>query len=222
MDDSTDELDPLFDYRRVQPFNVVCLDDDSPDSSPVAGKKRPKVGSSANEKKPEDKDVIQLVDCEDKEDEEWLRPPPMTSSNAKAPCENSTIKEIRLKKKELASIAESAKEVIRDVEESVKKDLSNSTSLHSSEETVADQKKKPSSERAKIVICIQDKDGSKPYRVFKDDPFERVFQIYAEKARISLQNLIFRFDGDKISHTVTPNSLGMEDNDIVEVYVKPS
>lgn len=219
MDDSTEELDPLFDYHRVQPFNVVFLDDDSPDSSPVPGMKRPKICSSANGEKQVSKDAIQVVDCED---EEWLQPPPMVSAIAKVPCENSTIKEIRLKKMELASIAQSAKEVIRDVEESVKKDLSNSTSLHSSEETVVDQKKKPSKERAKIVICIQDKDGSKPYRVFKDDPFERLFQIYAEKAKISIQNLIFRFDGDKISHTMTPDSLAMEDNDIVEVDVKPS
>lgn len=70
----------------------------------------------------------------------------------------------RLKKQELAFLAESAKEVLRDVEDSVKRDLS--TSLQSSEGSVAEQQTKPCSERAKIIICIQDKDGSKQFRVF--------------------------------------------------------
>ncbi|CAH9114745.1 unnamed protein product [Cuscuta europaea] len=222
MDDSADELEPLFDYRRVQPFNVISLDDDSPQSSPVSDSKRPKMGGSDNQEKQEKKDVIQVMDCEGNDDEEWLRPPPMVSANTKTHCENATIKEIRLKKKELASLAESAKEVLRDVEESAKRDHSNSTSLHSSQESVAEQKRKPSSERAKIVICIQDNEGSKQYRVFKDDKFERLFQIYADKAKLSLQNISFRFDGDKVNLTDTPDSLGMEDNDIVEVHVKPS
>lgn len=38
--------------------------------------------------------------------------------------------------------------------------------------------------------------------------------------KLDLQNLVFSFDGDKISPTTTPGGLGMEDNDIVEVYFK--
>ncbi|XP_019164765.1 PREDICTED: uncharacterized protein LOC109160952 [Ipomoea nil] len=218
MDD--EELEPLFDYHRVQPYNAIILDDDSPDSSPVANAKKRKIDTSVDEEKQDNKDVIQVIDCEEKEEEDWLKLPPKISADTVKKRENSTIKEIRLKKQELASLAESAKHVLRDVEDSVKRDLS--TSLQSSEGSVAEQQTKPCSERAKIIICIQDKDGSKQFRVFMDDKFERLFKLYADKAKLNLQNLIFRFDGDKISPTATPHSLGMEDDDIVEVHVKPS
>lgn len=70
----------------------------------------------------------------------------------------------RLKKKELASFAQSAKDGLRDVEESVKRDLS--ASLHSLQDSVAEMPSKPSTERAKMVISIQDKSGTKQFRIY--------------------------------------------------------
>lgn len=73
----------------------------------------------------------------------------------------------RLKKKELATFAQSAKDELRDVEESVKRDLS--ASLHSLQDSVADilsKPSKPSTDRVKMVISIQDKDGTKQFRVY--------------------------------------------------------
>lgn len=70
----------------------------------------------------------------------------------------------RLKKQELASCAQSAEDVLRAVEESVKRELQ--SSMQSSLEVVADQPSKLNSERAKIVISIQDKDGPKQFRVY--------------------------------------------------------
>lgn len=70
----------------------------------------------------------------------------------------------RLKKKELASFAQSAKDELRDVEESVKRDLS--ASLHSLQDSVAEMPSKPSTDRVKMVISIQDKDGTKQFRVY--------------------------------------------------------
>ena len=46
--------------------------------------------------------------------------------------------------------------------------------------------------------------------------------MYADKAKLDLQSLVFSFDGDKISVGATPASLGMEDDDIIEVHVKKS
>lgn len=65
----------------------------------------------------------------------------------------------RLKKQELACFAQSADEVVRAVEESVRKDLD--ASLQSSSE-----KAEGDNERAKLVIGIQDKDGLKHFRVY--------------------------------------------------------
>lgn len=212
-----EELEPLFDYRRVQPFNVVCLDDDSPDSSPVISKKR-KVIDSHVQKKEDKNEAVQIIDCDEKE-EDWLPPSPKISAHTSNLVEDSTIKEIRLKKKELASFAQSAKDGLRDVEESVKRDLS--ASLHSLQDSVAEMPSKSSTERAKMVISIQDKSGTKQFRIYADDKFERLFKLFADKVKLELQNLVFCFDGDKINPNATPSSLGMEDDDIIEVHEKP-
>lgn len=44
--------------------------------------------------------------------------------------------------------------------------------------------------------------------------------MYADKLRCDLNQIALSFDGDKISLSDTPASLGMEDNDIIEVHVK--
>ena len=46
--------------------------------------------------------------------------------------------------------------------------------------------------------------------------------MYADKVKLDIQNVVFCFDGDKISPAATPNGLGMEDDDIIEVHVKSS
>lgn len=76
-----------------------------------------------------------------------------------------------MKKQELASFTKAAEDVLRDVEESVKRKLGGS--LEASLDGVADQPSKPPCERAKIVISIQDKEGPKLFRVF-------MVQVYAE------------------------------------------
>ncbi|KAI8527718.1 hypothetical protein RHMOL_Rhmol12G0096500 [Rhododendron molle] len=224
MADSTEEFEPLFDYSRVQPFEVVCLDDDCQDSSPALNAKRRKLPDSAVklsvEKVENNGKVVHVVDCEEKEEDDWLPPPPKISNEAREFGEDSTIKELRLKKQELAEFAKSAKEVLRSVEESVKRDFNSSS--QPAVVSTADQPSKPPCERAKIVISIQEKEGVKQFRVYKDDKFERLFKLYADKSKLDLQKLVFSFDGDKISPTTTPDALGMEDDDIIEVNIKSS
>ncbi|XP_022887381.1 uncharacterized protein LOC111403204 [Olea europaea var. sylvestris] len=223
MADSTEEFEPLFDYSRVQPCNVINLDDDSMDESPVFFDKKRKIADADVEEK--EKDVngkdIEVIDCDSKVDEEedWLPPAPKNSRNTeKILDEDSTIKALRLKKEELASLANSAEEVLRAVEESVRKDLS--ASLLSSLENAAEKPQNPLPERAKVVISIQNKDELKQFRVYTDDKFERLFKMYADKAKLDIKQLVFCFDGDKISPAETPGSLGMEDDDIIEVHMK--
>lgn len=70
----------------------------------------------------------------------------------------------RLKKQELVSFAESAKNLLQTVEESAKRELDDS--LQTSLDAVSEKTSKPPSDRAKIVISIQDKDGLKQFRVY--------------------------------------------------------
>lgn len=217
MGDSTEDLEPLFDYRRVQPV-IISLDDDS-DSSPP---KRRKISKSTNDKKEDNNakegKTVEVIDCEDEED--WLPPPPKNPVPASKLQEDSTLRELRLRKQELASLARSAEDSLRAAEEAAKRALTTFSDTSPQQDT--EELLKPSSDRAKIVISIQDKAGTKQYRVFADESLEQLFKKYAEKAKTDVQKLVFCFDGDKINPASTPRGLGMEDDDLIEVHVKTS
>ncbi|KAI7981899.1 hypothetical protein LOK49_Contig8G00015 [Camellia lanceoleosa] len=77
MAKSTEEpLKPLFDYHHAQLFDVVCLNDDCSDSSPAFSPKRRRHSYTAVDK---NEKFIEVVDCEDKEEDDWLSPPPKVS-----------------------------------------------------------------------------------------------------------------------------------------------
>ncbi|KAI3502582.1 hypothetical protein L1887_30737 [Cichorium endivia] len=220
MAEPAEELEPLFDYTRVQPFDVVCLDDDDvSDSSILIPSKRRKSSDSVVEKVQNTGNVIN-IDNGDDDDLDWLAPPPKVAVDKAKLSENSTIKELRLKKQELMSFTESAKDMFKTVEESVKRNLK--ASMDSSSESPIEKPSKPAVERQKIVISIQDKDGLKQFRVYRDDKFERLFKMYADKANLKVESLVFCFDGDKIDPKNTPSNLDMEDDDMVEVHLKSS
>lgn len=56
----------------------------------------------------------------------------------------------------------------------------------------------------------------------QDDKFERLFKMYADRTKLDVKRLVFSFDGDKVNPSQTPETLGMEENDIIEVHVKSS
>ncbi|XP_004299032.1 PREDICTED: uncharacterized protein LOC101303327 [Fragaria vesca subsp. vesca] len=209
MADFTEELEPLFDYSRVQPLNVISVldDDDEPDSPP--SKKAKTALNPAVEKVDESAKVTVI----EEDEEDWLIPAPKVTRPL---GEDSILKALRLQKQELASFAESAENVVRAVEESVRQELL--SSVQTSPDAMAAPPPKPQVERNKVVICIQDKDESKQFRIFMDDKLDRIFKLYADKVKLDIQSLVFRFDGDKIAPDATPQSLGMEDEDIIEVH----
>ncbi|XWS22455.1 hypothetical protein CRYUN_Cryun29cG0036400 [Craigia yunnanensis] len=209
---------------------ALCMDDGS-DTSPVPLPKRRKV-PDPDAVKVDDGEGVELIKVVNVEEEDSLAPPPVVSIDAYSKIgEDSTIKELsyytwqfgdacRLRKQELVSFAQSAKNMLLEVEEYAKRELIGS--LKPSLDAVAEQPKNPASERAKIVISIQNKYELQQFFVYMDDKFERLFSMYADKAKLDLQNIVFSFDGDKISLAATPASLGMEDDDIIEVNVKKS
>ncbi len=53
----------------------------------------------------------------------------------------------------------------------------------------------------------------------KDVLFENVFAKYAEQTGLNVSLLRFTYDGQHIQgNSVTPNSLNMEDGDIIQVF----
>lgn len=211
-----EELEPLFDYTRVQP-QFILVDDDEDDDALFLSKRK-KTSPTVEKVQEGGGKVINIDDREDNDDVEWLVPPPKVPVDKTKVRENSVIKELREKKEELLSFTKSSNDIFQHVEESVKRDLN--TSMKSASEGPMEKPSKPAAERPKIVISIQDKDGQQPYRVYKDDRFEKLFKKYADSVKNKVENLVFSFDGDKIDPTTTPSSLEMEDDDMIEVHVK--
>lgn len=45
--------------------------------------------------------------------------------------------------------------------------------------------------------------------------------MYADKVKsTAVESLVFIFDGDKVSPAATPEGLGLEDGDMIEVHLK--
>ncbi|CAN1297068.1 Amino-acid permease BAT1 [Linum perenne] len=223
--DLNEELEPLFDYRRVQPTNFICIDDDE---SPVCAAKKRKKNSKPDidNAKDDEVEVIEIVKRTVEEEEDWLAPPPKVSVDIrKQHCEDDTVRQLRLKTEELLqSLAKSANEVFLATEESRRKLVHDSPddSDPNVAKTLGETAKtaKPASERAKIVISVQGQSGSKQFRFYKDDSFAIFFKNYAKMAKVEVQDLVFSFDGEKISPNATPAGLDMEDEDIIEVHSK--
>ncbi|KAK1297902.1 hypothetical protein QJS10_CPB14g00237 [Acorus calamus] len=224
MDESTEDLEPLFDYSRVQPVGLIDLEDEGDEQvlpEVVKGKRKsdltPKVTPQGEKVVKEQKKVTHVIDDDD---DEWLRPPPPTKVFNRTQDLNGdkTLLELRSKKQELASLLQSAEDVIRAAEEAAKKELNSSKDAVLESET--DKAAKPRVERKKVVISIQDKDGLKQFRVYKDDKLEKLFKMYAKKVKVNLAKLVFCFDGDRISPSATPAGLGLEDEDMIEVHIK--
>ncbi|ESQ28460.1 hypothetical protein EUTSA_v10019127mg [Eutrema salsugineum] len=207
-----EDLEPLFDYHRVQPANFVCIDDDDSDVSEVPVKKKAKT-SQTFVIEDEDVKVIEVAG-----DDDWLPPPPkVVFEKNKEPGEDSTIKALRSKKMELMTFTKTVVDVMQEAEESAKREAE--VSVNRSPEAATQAPPGPN-DRAKLVLTIQDKDGQKQFRVYADEKFERVFKMYTDKVKLDPQNIVFIFDGDKIDPSTTPSNLEMEEGDMIEVHTK--
>ncbi|KAL4178985.1 hypothetical protein AMTRI_Chr13g117870 [Amborella trichopoda] len=216
MGEAEDEFEPLFDYSRVQPLTFVDLEDVS-DSPPFTMSKKKKPTKPSNPAKTTKK--VEVVTLDGEEEEDWLAPPPKSPNTKHNFDGDSLLMELRLRRQELASLAaQSADEVLRKLEESARSELHHS--FESGPEPQEPCSPKLPKEREKVVIAVQDKDGSKQFRTYKDDKFAKLFTMYAAKVNGCLESMSFSFDGDKISPTASPFSLGMEDNDIIEVHIR--
>ncbi|XP_062214666.1 uncharacterized protein LOC133915491 isoform X2 [Phragmites australis] len=206
-----EELEPLFDYKRVQPAMTFRFDDSDLEKADIFKhcNKRSKEGDKADEK------AAKVVNVDE---EDWLLPPPPKPAFRATADEDSALRELRLKKQELAKFAESAQEILQKLDETAK----NEVGAKEPPEQIILEESEPQVEKAreKIIISIQDKDGQQQIRVYKDDKFDKLFKAYAKKAKLNPSDLTFVFDGDKINPSSTPEDLDLEDDDMIEVRHK--
>ncbi|XP_020597877.1 uncharacterized protein LOC110037540 isoform X2 [Phalaenopsis equestris] len=214
-----EEFAPLFDYSGVHSAAFHHLSDDDLDDSPVAS-----IGKQKRKDCLNGQEVVNILDDEeegskdkkkDDEEEDWLPPPPKMRCISSAVFEDKTLKALRSTKQELASLAEAAKDLLNSASE-----FGNSDAYITEKPAVEAEGERcfEKVEREKIVISIQDsKGGQQQFRLFMDDKFEKLFKIYAEKAKQKVESFTFSFDGQRVSPTATPAGLGLENDDIIEI-----
>lgn len=224
-EDEDDGYEPLFDYSHIQP-TIIGEDDDSDGEALEIieadlffrpnGKKR----ASSYGREGTIKGIMPVADVKESEEEDWLPPPPKSIKVAEISADgNSILSELRLKREELASMtSDSAEDMLRKLEESAKRELQKSEKFDA--DTALYDASKLSSTRQKVIITVQDKKGTKQFRLYMDDKFEKLFKIYGEHANGQREHLVFFFDGEKISPSQTPEDLGLTDDDMIEVYSK--
>ncbi|KAG2598968.1 uncharacterized protein LOC120707351 [Panicum virgatum] len=216
-----EELEPLFDYKRVQPTINFRFDDSDLEKADIFKhcNKRPRVNAAATEEegKPDEKAATAKV--ADVDEEDWLLPPPPKAAFKPSAEEDSALRELRLKRQELAKWAESAHDILQDLDATARTEV---VSKEQPEQIIIDDESIPQVEKAreKIVISIQDKNGQQQFRVFKDEKFDKLLKVYAKKAKLNASDLAFVFDGEKINLSSTPEDLDLEDDDMIEVRHK--
>ncbi|KAG0538391.1 hypothetical protein BDA96_03G232000 [Sorghum bicolor] len=218
-----EDLEPLFDYKRVQPRMTFSFDDSDLEAADIFKhcNKRPRVQATTEEveTKPDEAAATTKVVLLDEED--WLKPPPPKAAFRASAEEDSTFRELRLKRQEWAKFAESAQDILQKMDEMTNNEVG---PKEPPEQIILDEESEPPVEKAreKIVISIQDKDGHQQMRVYKDEKFDKLLKVYANKAKLNPSDLSFVFDGEKINPSSTPQDLDLEDEDMIEVRRKRS
>ncbi|KAI5000859.1 hypothetical protein ZWY2020_010818 [Hordeum vulgare] len=174
----SEELEPLFDYSRVQPTIDFCFDDSDLEKSDifVHCNKRPKVADDANAdeggKGNEKGDTgIKKAMVVNLDDEDWLAPPPLKPVLSADVCKDKTMHE-RLKKQEVQKLVD---DEFQKVVENVKKDM---LAKKPPEPIVLDEPTETETKKSKEKICImfQEKDARQQFRVSMDEKFDKLFK----------------------------------------------
>lgn len=223
VEDDDDEFEPLFDYARV--YKPPADDDSDGDVTGIDGKfwqdstKRPR--SSIVPLLDSNSPLAKGIDDETEEDFDWLPPPPKSAkiSLEARISEDPTFLQLRQEREELMSLTASSEAALKKLEENSRGH--NVTSEQPELTPDSTQKVPASGIREKVLVSIQSSDGvCKAFRVFMDDKFEKLFMMYAESICKSLDLLGFCFDGQQIAGDNTPRDMGIENEDIIEVFVR--
>ncbi|KAH8976125.1 hypothetical protein BDL97_01G197800 [Sphagnum fallax] len=235
-----DGFQPLFDYSKVYDSPPKFQEDDSDEEEVIvttqqrygatkrcAGNMLTKIVQVTRIEKPVVKEVPK---SEDSNDDDWLPSPPKLAKVVGLFSGDSMLQQLRQKRAELILLETEASGAVRCVEESGRLEAQirhqqaptavKKTESLSHVEKVADPHVAVGKE--KIVLRVQNKSGSIfPLRIYLADKFERLFTAYAKYVGASSPDqFMFQFDGDQLPPNSTPKELGMEDDDIIEVYDK--
>ena len=72
-----------------------------------------------------------------------------------------------------------------------------------------------------LNIRIRDQTGEETFfKVKKTTKLDKVFNAYSTRKGVAATSLRFLFDGSRVNSTQTPESLEMEDGDVIDVMME--
>ncbi|OAF64618.1 Small ubiquitin-related modifier 1 [Intoshia linei] len=82
-----------------------------------------------------------------------------------------------------------------------------------------EKKEKKSVEYINLKVCEQE--GTEVlFKIKRTTPMRKLMKAFTEKTAMRYETSRFRFDGDPINETDTPNSLGLEDGDCIDAFAQ--
>lgn len=74
----------------------------------------------------------------------------------------------------------------------------------------------------KIILKVRIQNEKEPvkYRVQRTDPLSKIANIIAKNYNVDVSKVIIVFDGEKLSHSSTPEDNDLEDEDLLDVIIK--
>ncbi|XP_027725548.1 small ubiquitin-related modifier 2-like [Vombatus ursinus] len=73
--------------------------------------------------------------------------------------------------------------------------------------------------KGRIILKVAGQDGSVvPFKIKKYTSLGKLMKAYCQRQGLSMGQIRFRFDGQPVNTTDTPEKLEMEDEDIIDVF----
>ncbi|KAL2463352.1 Small ubiquitin-related modifier 2 [Forsythia ovata] len=75
----------------------------------------------------------------------------------------------------------------------------------------------------KIMLCMKSQDGDEVhYRVRRDRKIQSLLMAYCKEKNFEYKAMVFVYDGRKLPVKRTPDEIGMEDEDCIDVFMHQS
>eukprot|EP01017_Pseudomicrothorax_dubius_P010846 TRINITY_DN1393_c0_g1_i1.p1 TRINITY_DN1393_c0_g1~~TRINITY_DN1393_c0_g1_i1.p1 ORF type:complete len:106 (-),score=26.77 TRINITY_DN1393_c0_g1_i1:198-515(-) len=72
-----------------------------------------------------------------------------------------------------------------------------------------------------LNLKVKSQEGEEVFfKIKKTTAFKKLMEAYCQRQGVNMQNVRFLFDGDRIAETQTPDQLGMENGDEIDVVVE--
>lgn len=221
-------LDSLFDYSRVRPKPVIALDDDD-DGDDVEIMTSSRQSTSGRQLNSEDVEVGKesFVECEEVVkvvgDDDWMLPPPPKPLTTREISIDPALLKLRQQKRELENIWQAS---VKNSEEALRLEArvpkAASPQQPESGRRAGGTCDETPNKRQKILLKLQGESGeSHGVRIFVDEKLDKLFTHYANNVgKRPRTDFVFRFDGQQLDANKSPKDLDLEDEDIVEVFVR--